>query len=208
MDETNINALVQSIERSLHLIYKNIFSIKQYQFPPKIGLNLFKESRPTSPLCVRRRLRLYIYPRRPEVMVGRDREWRAYRDVCGQWGEQQRRTLTVALKQTSHDNKASRLERPVFMKTSLPVEKRLKKTGKVIERMKPTLERFDNSNYWTSLCRMWRIILCISRRMLSSGAEVRGGYKHPPSLTVVRRSLARSMSIDIFFLVSIGGIFI
>ena len=34
MDETNINALVQSIERSLHLIYKNIFSIKQYQFPP------------------------------------------------------------------------------------------------------------------------------------------------------------------------------
>ena len=35
MDKTNINALVQSIERSLHLIYKNIFSIKQYQFPPK-----------------------------------------------------------------------------------------------------------------------------------------------------------------------------
>ena len=40
MDKTNINALVQSIERSLHLIYKNLFSIKQYQFPPKIGLNL------------------------------------------------------------------------------------------------------------------------------------------------------------------------
>ena len=35
MDKTNINALVQSIERSLHLIYKNLFSIKQYQFPPK-----------------------------------------------------------------------------------------------------------------------------------------------------------------------------
>ena len=79
MDKTNINALVQSIERSLHLIDKNLFSIKQYQFPPKIGLNLFKESRRTSLLCVRRRLRLYIYPRRPEVMVGRDREWRAYR---------------------------------------------------------------------------------------------------------------------------------
>ena len=27
-------------ERSLHLIDKNLFSIKQYQFPPKIGLNL------------------------------------------------------------------------------------------------------------------------------------------------------------------------
>ena len=70
MDETNINALVQSIERSLHLIYKNLFSIKQYQFPSKIGLTLFKDSRRTSPLRVRRRLRLYIYPRRPEVMVG------------------------------------------------------------------------------------------------------------------------------------------
>ena len=70
MDKTNINALAQSIERSLHLIYKNVFSIKQYQFPPKTGLNLFKESRRTSLLCVRRRLRLYIYPRRPEVMVG------------------------------------------------------------------------------------------------------------------------------------------
>ena len=34
MDKTNINALVQSIERSLHLMYKNLFSIKQYQFPP------------------------------------------------------------------------------------------------------------------------------------------------------------------------------
>ena len=32
MDKTSI-ALLQSIERSLHLIYKNIFSIKQYQFP-------------------------------------------------------------------------------------------------------------------------------------------------------------------------------
>ena len=39
------------------------------------------------------------------------------------------------------------LERPGFMKTSLPVEKRFKKTGKVIERMKLTLERFDNSNH-------------------------------------------------------------
>ena len=76
MDKTNINALVQSIERSLHLIYKNLFSIKQYQFPPKIGLNLFEESRRTSALRVRRRLRLHIYPRQPEVMVERDREWR------------------------------------------------------------------------------------------------------------------------------------
>ena len=82
MDKTNINALAQSIERSLHLIYKNMFSIKQYQFPPKIGLNLFKESRRTSLLCVRRRLRLYICPRRPEVMVGRDREWRARTAKC------------------------------------------------------------------------------------------------------------------------------
>ena len=78
MDKTNINALVQSIVRSLHLIYKNIFLIKQYQFPHKIGLNLLKESRRTSPLRVRQWLRLYIYPKRPEVMAGRDREWRAY----------------------------------------------------------------------------------------------------------------------------------
>ena len=69
IDKTNINALVQSIERSLHLIYKNRFSIKQYQAPPKIGLNLFKKSRRTLPLCVRRRLRL-VYPRRPEVILG------------------------------------------------------------------------------------------------------------------------------------------
>ena len=62
MDKTN-NALVQSIERR----YKNIFSIKQNQSSPKIGLNLFKESRRTSPLCVRRRLRIYIYPRRQGV---------------------------------------------------------------------------------------------------------------------------------------------
>ena len=33
MDKTNINAHVQSIERSLHLIHKNLFSIKQYQSP-------------------------------------------------------------------------------------------------------------------------------------------------------------------------------
>ena len=32
MDKTNINALVQSIERSLHLIYKNLVSIKQKKF--------------------------------------------------------------------------------------------------------------------------------------------------------------------------------
>ena len=96
MDKTNINALVQSIERSLHLIYKNIFSIKQYQFPPKIGPNLFKESRRTSPLCVRRRLRLYIYPRRPEVMVGRDREWRAYRQVCSQRGRNLTMTMAIS----------------------------------------------------------------------------------------------------------------
>ena len=78
MDKTNINAPVESIERSLHLIYEHLFSIKQYQFPsplPQIGLNLLKESPRTSPLCVRRRLRLLmIYPRRPEVMMGRERE--------------------------------------------------------------------------------------------------------------------------------------
>ena len=34
-----INALVQSIELSLHSIYKNQFLIKQYQFPKNIGLN-------------------------------------------------------------------------------------------------------------------------------------------------------------------------
>ena len=86
MDKTNINALGQSIERSLHLIDKNLFSVKQYQFPPKIGLNLFRESHRTLPLCVRWRLRLYICPIRPEVMAGCDREWRAYRQVCVQWG--------------------------------------------------------------------------------------------------------------------------
>ena len=32
MDKTNINALVQSIECSLHLIYKNRFSTKQKKF--------------------------------------------------------------------------------------------------------------------------------------------------------------------------------
>ena len=94
MDKTNIDAFVQSIERSLHLRYKSIFSIKQYQFPPKIGLNLFNESRRTSPLCVRRRLRLYIYPRRPEVMVV-NREWRAYRQVCSQRGRNL--TMTMAI---------------------------------------------------------------------------------------------------------------
>ena len=40
------------------------------------------EPRRTSPLRVCRRLRLYIYPRRPEVMVGRDREWRA--SICAE----------------------------------------------------------------------------------------------------------------------------
>ena len=35
MGKTNINALVQSIERSLHTIHKNRFSIKQYQFHKK-----------------------------------------------------------------------------------------------------------------------------------------------------------------------------
>ena len=92
MDKTNINALGQSIERSLHLIDKNLFSIKQYHspLPPpqkknKMDLNLFKESGHTSPLCVGRRLWLYIYPSRPEVMVGRDREWKAYCQVCVLW---------------------------------------------------------------------------------------------------------------------------
>ena len=100
--KANINALVQSIERSLHSIYENLFSIKQFQFPffppPKkeIGLNLFKESRRTSPLCVRRRLRLYIYPRRPEVMVGRYRECRAYRQVCGQRGRNLTMTMAIS----------------------------------------------------------------------------------------------------------------
>ena len=37
MDKTNIIALVQSIERSLHLIYKNLFSIKKYEFLPKLA---------------------------------------------------------------------------------------------------------------------------------------------------------------------------
>ena len=84
------------MERSIHLIDKNLFSIKQYQFPPpppKIGLNLFKESHRSSPLCVRRRLRLYIYPSWPEVMVGCDREWRGYSQVCGQQGQ----NLTMAI---------------------------------------------------------------------------------------------------------------
>ena len=65
MDKTNINALVQSIERSLHLIHRNLFSIiKQYQLQ-KIALNFyatwFKETHCTAPICVRRRLRLYIH---------------------------------------------------------------------------------------------------------------------------------------------------
>ena len=96
MDKTNINALVQSIERSLHLIYKKLFSIKQYQFPQKIGLNLFKESCRTSQLPVRRRLRLYIYPRRPQVMVGRDSEWRAYRKVCSQRARNLAMTMAIS----------------------------------------------------------------------------------------------------------------
>ena len=32
MDKTNINALIQSIERSVHSIYKNRFSVKQQKF--------------------------------------------------------------------------------------------------------------------------------------------------------------------------------
>ena len=92
MDKLNIKALVQSIERPYHLIYKNVLSIKQQK---KIGLNLFKESRRSSPLCVRQRLQVYIYPRRPEVMVGRDREWKAYRQVCGQRGRNL--TMTIAI---------------------------------------------------------------------------------------------------------------
>ena len=96
MDKTNINALGQSIERFLHSIDKSLFSIKQYQFPSKIGLNLFKESRRTSPLCFRRQLRLYIYPSRPEVMVGRDREWRAYHQVFGQRGRNSTMTMTIS----------------------------------------------------------------------------------------------------------------
>ena len=86
MDKTIINALVQSTERSLHLIYKNLFSIKQYQFP----------LRHTLLLRVRRRLPLYIYPRRPEVIVRRDREWRAYRQVCGQRGRNVTMTRAIS----------------------------------------------------------------------------------------------------------------
>ena len=70
----------------LYILYTKIFfQLNNANSPPppphpkKIGLNLFKDSRRTSSLRVRRRLRLYIYRRRPEVMVGRDREWRAYR---------------------------------------------------------------------------------------------------------------------------------
>ena len=64
----------------LYIQYTKIyFQLNNTNSSPKNGLNLFKESRRTSPLRVCRRLRLYIYPRRPEVMVGRDREWRAYR---------------------------------------------------------------------------------------------------------------------------------
>ena len=39
MGKTNINALVQSIERSLHSIHKHRFSIKQYQFHKKKAEN-------------------------------------------------------------------------------------------------------------------------------------------------------------------------
>ena len=85
MARTNINAPGKSIECSLHLIDKNLFSIKQYQFPAIIGLNLFKESRCTSPLCVRRRLRLYIYPSRQQVMVRRDRECAANEEETWLW---------------------------------------------------------------------------------------------------------------------------
>ena len=64
MNKTNINSLVQSIERSLHLIHRNRCSIKQYQFQ-NIGLNFyttwFKETLCTAPICVRRRLRLCIH---------------------------------------------------------------------------------------------------------------------------------------------------
>ena len=37
MDKTNINALVQWVEHSLHLIHKNRFSIKQYQFQKNLA---------------------------------------------------------------------------------------------------------------------------------------------------------------------------
>ena len=78
----------------LYIEYTKIYF--RYQFPSKIGLNLFKESRRTSPLRVRRRLRLYIYPRRPEIMVGRDREWRAYRQVCSQRGRNLTMTMAIS----------------------------------------------------------------------------------------------------------------
>ena len=70
-----------SIASRLTLPKLHLAKFKHYQFPLKIGLNLFKESRRTSPLRVRRWLWLYIYPRWPEVMVGCDRECRAYRNL-------------------------------------------------------------------------------------------------------------------------------
>ena len=101
--KANINALVQSIERPLHLIYENLFSIKQYQFPfpppqkkKKKLAWIYLKNHAVLRHCVRRRLRLYIYPRRPEVMVGRYRECRAYRQVCGQRGRNLTMTMAIS----------------------------------------------------------------------------------------------------------------
>ena len=64
VNKTSINALVQWIERSLHLIHRNRCVIKQCQFQ-NIGLNFyttwFKETLCTAPICLRRRLWLCIH---------------------------------------------------------------------------------------------------------------------------------------------------
>ena len=45
MDKTNVNALVQTIERFLHLTYKQRFSIEQYLFcltsALSVGCNMY-----------------------------------------------------------------------------------------------------------------------------------------------------------------------
>ena len=88
--------LYNQSERSSHLIYKNLFSIKQYQFPSKNGLNLFKRMTPNfATVCSTTTAAKHIYPR-PEVMVGDDRELRAYRQVCGQRGRSLTMTMAIS----------------------------------------------------------------------------------------------------------------
>ena len=88
--------LYNQSERSSHLIYKNLFSIKQYQFPSKNGLNLFKRMTPNfATVCSTTTAAIHIYPR-PEVMVGDDRELRVYRQVCGQRGRSLTMTMAIS----------------------------------------------------------------------------------------------------------------